>query len=375
MKRILIISSYSYTLVNFRLHLIKKLINYGHKVTALVPVDKDYFKTKKKLTKLGVNCKSLILSRTGLNFFKDFLSYKFIYNVFKNYSPDIVLAYNVKPVIYSGLAIKNFTNISFYPTITGLGYGFINGRGLKKFIINRILTCIYRIALKYSKKIFFQNSDDMRLFNQLNLVPNKNRSYVVNGSGVDLKKFSYVKLPTKPIFLMLSRILVDKGVKEYVEAACIVKKKYPNAKFLLAGMIDSNPSALTLDELNLLNNRNFVKYLGEIHNVKKIIASCKYYVLPSYREGLPRSVLEALAMGRPIITTNVPGCRETVLHKINGLLVNVRSSKSLANAMIKIIKKKNKEIKYMSKASLDLAKNKFDVEKINSYIFKLLNLN
>lgn len=375
MKHILIISSYSYNLVNFRLQLIKKLINYGHKVTALVPVDKDYFKTIKKLTKLGVNCKSLILSRTGLNFFKDFFSYKFIYNALKNYSPDIVLAYNVKPVIYSGLAIKNFTNISFYPTITGLGYGFINGRGLKKFIINRILTFLYRIALKYSKKIFFQNSDDMRLFNQFNLISNKNHCYVVNGSGVDLKKFSYAKLPTKPIFLMLSRILVDKGVKEYVEAACIVKNKYPNAKFLLAGMIDSNPSALTLDELNLLNNRNFVKYLGEIYNVKKVIASCKYYVLPSYREGLPRSVLEALAMGRPIITTNVPGCRETVLHKTNGLLVNARSSKSLANAMIKILKKKNKEIKYMSKASLDLAKNKFDVEKINSYIFKLLNLN
>jgi glycosyltransferase involved in cell wall biosynthesis len=173
---------------------------------------------------------------------------------------------------------------------------------------------------------------------------------------------------------MLARLLIDKGVREYFEAARLVKSQFPNAIFQLAGKIDSNLSSISSNELNLQIKKGFIKYLGELPSVQKSLASCRFYVLPSYREGTPRSVLEALATGRPIITTDVAGCRETVIHEKNGLLITPRDPKSLAFAMIKLLKEREDIIERMGKESYILAKDKYDVEKVNKNLIDILNL-
>ena len=233
---------------------------------------------------------------------------------------------------------------------------------------------LYRRGLKSSQSIIFQNSDDKKLFNKLKITSSSQSSHIVNGSGVDLDLYPFSPVPNKPIFLMLSRLLVDKGVREYVEAARIVKTQFPKAIFQLAGRLDSNPSSINSKELKFWINEGFIKYLGEISSVQKIISSCKIYVLPSYREGMPRSVLEAMAIGRPILTTDTPGCRETVINGKNGLLVPPKNSKSLANAMIQFLNTNEDTIQKMGKESYNLAKDKYAVEKINKNMFNIMRL-
>ena len=173
---------------------------------------------------------------------------------------------------------------------------------------------------------------------------------------------------------MISRLLVDKGVREYVEAAKIVHSYFPNVTFQLAGNLDENPSAITAQELQSWIDEGNIEYLGEKKSVKSILKSCKYYVLPSYREGMPRSVLEALSTGRPIITTDVPGCRETVIHKKNGLLVPVKDPAALANAMISLLEESEEAIKKMALESYLLAKNKFEIGKVNKSMLNIMKL-
>ncbi|MDA8933370.1 glycosyltransferase, partial [Candidatus Pelagibacter ubique] len=197
---------------------------------------------------------------------------------------------------------------------------------------------------------------------------------VVNGSGVDLNTYPLSDLPSKPVFLMISRLLVDKGVREFVEAAKIVRSRFSNARFQLAGSLDENPSSITAKELQSWINEKHIEYLGEIKSVQPILRLCKYFVLPSYREGTPRSTLEALSTGRPIITTDVPGCRETVVHEKNGLLIPARDIASLTNAMIRLLEEKEEVIQNMGKESFLIAKNKFEVNKVNDSLFNIMRL-
>ena len=173
---------------------------------------------------------------------------------------------------------------------------------------------------------------------------------------------------------MISRLLVDKGVREYVQAAKIVRLRFPKVIFQLAGSLDENPSGISLNELKLWIKQKNIQYLGEIESVKSILKLCRYYVLPSYREGTPRSTLEALSTGRPVITTDVPGCRETVIHKKNGLLVPPKNPKALAKAMIELLEKKDKTIKSMANESYLIAKKKYKIEKVNKSILSIIGL-
>ena len=173
---------------------------------------------------------------------------------------------------------------------------------------------------------------------------------------------------------MISRLLIDKGVREYVEAAKIVRSRFPNVIFQLAGYLDENPSSITARELQSLINQGDIQYLGELKSVQPILKNCKFYVLPSYREGTPRSILEALSTGRPIITTDVPGCRETVVHEKNGLLVPIKDPVALANAMIRLLKEKDESIKKMAQESYLIAKNKYEINKVNQSMLNIMNL-
>ncbi len=374
MKHILIITSYGPSLINFRLNLIKDLLSEGYKVSVATPEHKFSKDIQKKLILLGVNINIISLSRTGLNFFQDFKSILEIYRIIKNSKPNKIISYTAKPVIYTGLVIRFFKSVNFYPLITGLGYAFIYKQSIKHKIFKILMINLYRISLKFSTKVIFQNKDDQFLFKKLSIINNISISKVVNGSGVDLKVFPFSELPSKNVFLMISRILIDKGVREYINAAKIVRSYHPNVIFQLAGYLDDNPSSITKRELQSWIDQGIIEFLGEINSVQLTMKSCKYYVLPSYREGTPRTILEALSTGRPIITTDSPGCRETVIHEKNGLLVPIKDSKALANAMLRLLNENDKIIKEMAKESYIIAKNKYDIHKVNKSILEIINL-
>jgi glycosyltransferase involved in cell wall biosynthesis len=374
MKHVLIFASYGPSLINFRLALIKKLISRGYKVSVASPRDKFSNNLQKKLKDLGVDICIFKLSRIGLNIFKDFISLLEIYRILVNLKPNVVISYTAKPVIYSGFILKFFKKINYYPLITGLGYAFSESNSIKQKIFKFLIIKLYTYGLKSSDKIIFQNKDDQALFFKLKIFKKKNLSGVVNGSGVDLNLYPLTNLPSKPIFLMIARLLVDKGVREFVEAAKIVRLRFPNAKFKLVGGLDQNPSSISSKELHLWINQGNIEYLGELKSVQSILQSSKFFVLPSYREGTPRSILEALSTGRPVITTNSPGCRETVIHGKNGLLVPVRNATALAKAMIKLLNEKEETLKKMAKESYLIAKNKFEIGKVNKSMLKTMNL-
>ncbi len=374
MKHILIITAYGPSLINFRYSLIKKLLSKGYKVSVAAPIDNFTKKMQKKLRDLSVDINLFIISRTKLNFVKDLWSVYEIYRIIKKSKPCIIFSYAAKPVIYTGLVLKLFKKIKYYPMITGLGYAFIERNSIKQKLLKYLLLKLYHEGLKSSKKIMFQNKDDKSLFLKNKIIKNKKLPKIINGSGVDLRKYPKSSLPSKPVFLMIARLLVDKGVREYVQAAEIVRKNFPNTIFQLAGGIDENPASISSKELKLFIKQGNINYLGDIKSVQLILKNCKFYVLPSYREGTPRSTLEALSTGRPIITTDAPGCRETVIHKKNGLLVPIKDPIALANAMKELLKQSNKNLKKMAKESFLIAKNKYEINKVNKSILELMNL-
>lgn len=374
MKHILIISSHAPSLINFRLPLIKELLRKGNKVSIATTKYKFTDNLQNQLIDLGIKINIFSLSRSGLNLFRDFKSFREMRTIIQNCNPDILIAYTAKPVIYTGIILKNFPKISYYPLITGLGYAFTSDNNFKRTILKNLMIKLYKEGLKSASKVIFQNTDDKNLFNKLKIIKKKNLLRVVNGTGVDLKAYPFSTLPSKPIFLMISRLLVDKGVREYVQAAKIVRSRFPRAIFQLAGYFDENPSGISLNELKFWIKQKNIQYLGEIESVRSILKSCRYYVLPSYREGTPRSTLEALSTGRPVITTDVPGCRETVINKKNGLLVPPKNPKALAKAMITLLEQKDKAIKSMAKQSYLIAKKKYKIEKVNKSILGIIGL-
>jgi len=376
MKNIYIFSSHAPSLINFRGPMLKTLVEKGNFVKTFAPPCKNIKILEKKLKSIGVSFETYPISSSHLSFIKDLITLKNIYYILKNNNIDILMAYTHKPVVFCGFLVKYFSKISFYPMITGLGYGFIkdNEFKIKRFIFNKTLIQLLRSSLKNAKNIIFQNNDDKFLFKKLNILKKNQISKVINGSGVDLKLYQRTKIPKKPIFLMVSRLLVDKGVREYVESARIVKLKYPNVIFKLIGESDHNPSSISIGELNDWIKNDYIKYSKYSNNISKELDKCRFFVLPSYREGMPRSVLEALAKGRPIITTNTAGCKETVIDGYNGHLVPIQNSKSLANAMIKLLACDNSKIDILGDRSYKLARLKFDVRKINKDIINILKL-
>ncbi len=228
------------------------------------------------------------------------------------------------------------------------------------------------MALRLSKKTFFQNKDDAKEFLKLGLV-RKGNVKIVNGSGVNMEIFAPMPMPKEQIFLLIGRVLRDKGILEYIQAARKVKSVYPRARFQIIGQFDINPSSIKIQDLQPYIQDGSIEYLGAINDVRPFLAKSFVYVLPSYREGTPRSVLEAMATGRPIITTDAPGCRETVIHGVNGFLVPIKDVNTLAEKMLWMIEN-SEEAEKMGKESLRICKEKYDVKKVNESIIKTMNL-
>jgi glycosyltransferase involved in cell wall biosynthesis len=283
-----------------------------------------------------------------------------------------VLSYTIKPVIYGTIAAAIAGVPQRAAMITGLGYAFLAG-GVARRATRVAAIALYRLALHRANIVFFQNADDQALFAELGLISYRNRVELLRGSGVDVGHFTPVPRPNRPSFLMIARLVADKGVREYVEAARIVRRRCPDAMFRCVGTLDPNPASVRAPELQAWISEGTVDFLGELADVRPAIADALVYVLPSYREGMPRTVLEAMAMGRAVITSDAPGCRQTIVAGESGLLVPVRDPDALAAAMIRFIEEPGLAER-LGDAARQRVVEMFDVNEVSARIIGALSL-
>lgn len=367
----LIIASFPESLLNFRGALMESLKSKGvsvHIAAPDLPVDSA---VRKQIEDRGYIVHPIELQRVGMNPWKDLLCLIGLCRLLRKIKPDAVLAYTVKPVVYGLLAARLMAVPKRFALITGLGYAFQgdeSGRSSRSGL-RSLVQKLYALALRGSCKTFFQNPDDLKLFKERKLISSSAQTCVVNGSGVDLNKFELTAPPTPISFLLIARLLGDKGVREYVAAARLIRQSQPEVIFNLVGWIDDNPDAISANELDAWVKDGTVQYLGRLNDVRPAIRASSVYVLPSYREGTPRTVLEAMAMGRAIVTTDAPGCRETVLDGVNGYLVEVKNSDSLAQAMLRFLQDPSKA-ETMGQASRKVAEEKYDVHMVNQMMLR-----
>ena len=376
MKKFLLIASYANSLINFRWDLICAIQAKGLEVHVAAPEINDSPAILEKLRNQGVIVHDVPMQRTGTNPVQDVKTLIALRQLMQRIRPDYVMAYTIKPVIYGMLAAASTGVPHRAALITGLGYAFQDSEvSTKQNLIKSVTRQLYSRALSAADLTFFQNDDDQKLFTDLGIIRPGQNTVVVNGSGVNTEKFSAQPLPEgdEVHFLLIGRLLKDKGVREYVEAARQVKQQYPQAIFNLVGFLDSNPSSVTQQELDQWVNDGTVKFWGKLADVRPAINACHVFVLPSYREGTPRTVLEAMATGRAIITTDAPGCRQTVENGYNGWLVPVQSADKLAEAMKRFLNEPAL-IEKMGQASLEIARNKYDVNIINDFMLNKLKI-
>lgn len=311
---------------NFRRPLVEALSGDGHRITVLAPPDDAV----PDLERLGCRVRPLEMSVKGLNPLEDLKLQRRFGRIFREERPDAVLSYTIKNNIFGARAAKS-CDVPFLPNVTGLGTAFLSGK-----LLQTVTEQLYRRSFAALPVVFFQNEDDRDLFLDRRLV-RADQARLLPGSGIDLQRFAPAPMPAPedpPVFLMIARLLRDKGVLEFVEAARRVKALYPRTRFQLLGAVGSeNRSAIDRPTVEAWVAEGVVEYLGTTADVRPAIASASCVVLPSYREGAPRTLIEAAAMARPLIATDVPGCRAVVDRDVSGFLCDVRNAESLAAAM------------------------------------------
>ena len=368
-KKFVLISPKNRTVYNFRGDLIKELITKGYEVIVTGPDNTDV----EKIESLGARFKEIPMNKNGTSIVGDLRYCRSLTKLFKEESPDVTLGYTVKPVVYGAIAAKRAGVKNITSLVTGAGYTF-TATTPKARLLGTIVRNLYRIGLSKSNHVVFQNQDDMKEFCRIKLVKPGKCSFV-NGSGVNLDHFTRSPLPENITFFMLSRLLKSKGVREYLEAAKIVKEKYPHVQFYILGKYETSmQDAIQREYVEKFIKDGIVERFEETDDVRPYYEMCSVYVLPSYREGTPRTVLEAMAMGRPIITTDTQGCRETVKDGINGFLVPVKDIHALAEKMIWFIEHQD-QISDMGEESYKYVKEKFDVNLVNKKMLKIMRIN
>lgn len=367
MKKIVITINTTWNILNFRLGLIKALQKEGFEIYAVSPTDLYL----KDLTEIGVKHYHINMDKKGTNPLKDLKIIKDYKQLYKEIQPDIVLSYTIKPNIYSTLAAGSL-RIPVINNISGLGTLFI-----KTTIFSCIAKQLYKIALRKSTHTFFQNNDDANLFLKAKLIT-ENKISVIPGSGVNTEIFQTERKENKgKIFLFVGRLIGDKGLREYLDAAKNIIAENKNIKFWIVGELGyNNKTALKREELEAYTDNNpQIEYLGKTKDMVSILAKVDVMVLPSYREGLSKSLIEASAMSLPIITTNVPGCREVVTEGVNGLLCDVKSKESLTKRIQDMIKFSEKERMELGKNSRIVATTYFSEEiVIKAYLDKIFKI-
>lgn len=370
MASVLILGAHAPTLVGFRGSLIADLVLAGHEVFACSPDLNGHWADS--IRQSGAKPIELACDRQSMDPRRDLRYAKSVAGLMREVKPDVVLAYTAKPVVWGLPAAKSAGVPKVAALICGLGYAFTGGPEPKRLFTRWVLSYLYRRALAKCDQIFFQNVDDKAEFARRGLLPRDCPITVVNGSGIDLDQFMVAPLPSSPNFLMIARLLRDKGVQEYASASMALKAQYPSVNFRLVGWLDPSPDCVSQADLDGWIAGG-VEFLGRLTDVRPAISQASCYVLPSYREGTPRSVLEAMAMGRPIITTDAPGCRETVMDGKNGYLVPVKDIDALMRAMESLILRPER-VAPMGAASRRLAQNKYDVHAVNISMMEPLDL-
>ena len=369
--KFLLIASDADSLINFRGALLDALVEQGAEVHVAAPGLSANSPARARLEGKNLQVHDIELRRVGMNPLADLKTCFSLWRLMRDIRPQWVLSYTVKPVIYGMFAARAAGVPNRFALITGLGYAF-QGQdegGFTRKTIHFNVKSLYRLSLAGSHKVFFQNPDDESLFKQLKLVNATTPTVAVNGSGVDISQFSVHDIPQPVSFLLIARLLGDKGVREYAAAAREVKRRYPQVVFNMVGWIDDNPDAINQVELDEWQSSGVINFMGRLTDVRPAIINSSVYVLPSYREGTPRTVLEAMAMGRPIITTDAPGCRETVQDGVNGLLVPVKSVEKLAEAMLFFVSQPE-AMDAMGAASREIAEKKYDVHSVNKVMLE-----
>ena len=371
--KILILSSFAFSLINFRGRLIAAMVEAGHEVVACAP-DHDEA-VERDLAAMGARFRRTPLERTGSNPFSDLATLARYASLYRRERPDVVLAYTQKPIIYGGLVARLFPKVDFYALMTGLGYVFSPAAD-DRWILRTLVSRLYRLALTGARATFVFNGDDRRDMIEHGIVADSVPVIQVPGSGVDLAHFSPQPVPAGPArFLMIARLMRDKGVVEYAEAARRLKRRYPDATFVLLGRPDTeNPTGMTKADLDEWISSQSIEYHPETRDVRPLLAASGIFVLPSYyREGLPRTLLEAMATGRALITTDLPGCREPVIEGRNGLLVPPRDIAALSSAMEQFLVDPSLA-PAMGSASRHFAEERFDVIKVNRQLLRAMRL-
>ena len=372
-KKVLVIGSLAESLINFRGDLLRALANAGHEVIAAAPAGPAW--VDETLAKWQVRRIVLPLSRTGTNPVHDLSLLRALLRLIRAERPYAVLAYTVKPVVYGLLAARIAGVPRRVALITGLGFSFLEARSAVQSALQGAVRWLYRRALQGADVVLFQNRDDEEVFRTRGLLRPNQDVRIVAGSGVNLERYATRPLPPGPRrFLMIARLLVDKGVQEYLEAAARLRAVRPDVSCELIGPQEEHPAAVAARRIEEAVQSGAVDYRGAIRDVRPNLAAAHVYVLPSYREGTPRTVLEAMATGRPIITTDAPGCRETVIPGHNGVLVPVADSEALFREMLRFAVLDDAELARMGAASREVAEAKFDVHKVNAAIIAALAL-
>lgn len=364
-KKVIIIYNAAHHVLLFKKELIETIKKNGFQIIVLA--SKDNYVEKLKV--IVDEFHEIKLDSSGINPFKDsYLIYQ-LYTLIKKIKPYAIFNFTIKPVIYGTLAAKLAKGIPVVNTITGLGTAF-----LSEGLANKVAKLLYKYTFNNSHLIFFQNPDDQKFFKEINIIK-KDNTQLIPGSGVDLEKFKpVIKTKSDNIkILFIGRIIADKGIYELIEAASIIKKEYSNITFILLGMVGvKNRTSITKNEVDDWVDNGLIEYISFKDDVRNFISDSDLIVLPSYREGTPKTLLEAASMGRPIIATDVPGCREVVIHEKNGFLCQVKNPESLGNEIKRFI-----ELDYQSKLEMglksrELAELKFDINNVNNYYIQSL---
>ena len=362
-QTVCIVASEGRSLINFRGPLIKSWVDLGFKVVCVsVESPEDMVP---EIEKLGASYVQVYGSRTGIGLRDGIQMMKGYVRTFKEISPDYIFLYMSKPLAFGSWAANKTRIPHVNVLVNGLENAFYRST-IKDALIRFVLTFFYHFISNKAENVFFQNPDDCLLLEKRRVFFGSN-ACIVNGSGVDMNFFERKPLPDTPVILMVARLLWSKGIREFLQAVPIVKKAHPETKVLLVGGLDSNDEAISKIDLELAVKKYDIEYCGHADDVRPFLARCSIFVLPSYHEGLPRSVLEAMAVGRPIITTDVSGCRETVIDGINGFLVPPKDGEALAEKLIRLIEDSSLCNK-MAEESYQICKKKFEVSLINKLI-------
>lgn len=372
-RKVAIIASYAPSLINFQLELLKELVAAGHTVEALAP--EDDADVARALEAIGVRFVRIPMSRTGTNPLQDIRTLFALWAYFVRSRCEVVLPYTMKPVIYGCLGARLAGIADRFALMTGLGYVFSSeNASLAQRVVRWISVLLYRLALAGTKRVFVYNDADADDLLAHRIVADPGRLMRVAGSGVDLQHFPASPPPPGSVFLLVARLLRQKGVCEFVEAARLLRQRHPHAQFRLLGRVDENPTGLSMSEIEAWVKEGAITYLGETRDVRPHLANCSTFVLPSYyREGIPRSILEAMATGRSVVTTTMPGCRDTVVEGMNGFLVPPRDAAALAKAMETFILEPSLA-KIMGERSRRLAEERFDVKSVNRRLLTAMKL-